>query len=198
MNGKQKRGERKKVRHPQNEHFQIALNNIRHRPVCQSTRLALACMLTHAALSRRDAAVLDELSTFFQQTSRRWSKIYYLEKTNEHHVGSDTLQKVSVECKRLSAHFSGNVESLTSDNNDEECYEMIASITQFCTKSEKVLRFTGRDIHATKEAILMSYRIASSTIASGLKLDSSRSAALGGLYSIIYSNGVNNSCWHYP
>ena len=83
INGRHKQHMTKKKRKRKNaipsksEYFQQALDNIRYNPqLCHSSRLALACKVTKVSMLHKDVAILDGLSSFFMNISRRWSKLY--------------------------------------------------------------------------------------------------------------------------
>ncbi|KAL3809026.1 hypothetical protein ACHAXA_010921 [Cyclostephanos tholiformis] len=136
---------------PTSVYLKQALDEIRYNPqLCHSSRLALACMLTSASIRKKDVAILSDISGFFLDMSRRWSKIYY--KQNDHDaVGSDTLRKVSMRCKELSNHFS----KVTLEDGELRCSE-IKSIFDFCTNSNSNNFDEGDDV-LTTSAVLYPY-----------------------------------------
>ena len=128
-----KKRKRKNAIPSKSEYFQQALDNIRYNPqLCHSSRLALACKVTEVSMLHKDAAILDGLSSFFMNISRRWSKLYYAEDHSDA-VGKDTLRKASAMCEKLSKYCTGQRDL---KENDVIHYKDIDIIFQFCTSNK--------------------------------------------------------------
>ena len=129
---------------PAGVYFKQALDEICHNPqLCHSSRLALACVLTWASIRKKDVAILNDISGFYLDMSRRWSKFYYAQ--NDHDaVGGDTLRKVSITCEKLAKHFSG----ASLEDNELSCCE-IQSVFEFCTNSKSNYYEGGDEAHTT-------------------------------------------------
>jgi ribonuclease HI len=132
---------------PTSVYFKQALDEICHNPqLYHSSRLALACVLTEASIRKKDVAILSDISGFFMNMSRRWSKYYYA--ANGHDaVGKDTLRKVGITCEKLSKHFSG-----PSLGDNELCCDGIKSVFDFCT-NYKVNYYEGSDVVLSTSAV---------------------------------------------
>ena len=77
------------------------LNEVLNSPlICSSARIFFACELTDLAMETQDAATLRDASDFFFEMSRRWSKLYYLNDSNQQM--KVTLKAVGRDVKRLS------------------------------------------------------------------------------------------------
>lgn len=151
-----KKSKRNRISHPKSDYFQQAMNKIHDTPqLCQSSRLALACKLTQASIRQKDAVVLSEMSAFFLQMSRRWSRMYYLGNARDS-VDKDTLRNVSIACEKLSKYFAGHVldAPFVADNRDL-CCSGIASVFEFCTGNKS--NYNDGDLDSMHNAILMPY-----------------------------------------
>lgn len=87
-------------------------------PLCHSSRLALACELTKSAVRLKDAVTLHFMVDFFEQLSRRWSRVYYIQSSSfdadnsnnnndGNFSGKGTLRKVSAFTEVISLHYLG-------------------------------------------------------------------------------------------
>ncbi|KAL7466740.1 hypothetical protein ACHAXS_007025 [Conticribra weissflogii] len=85
----------KKVTSPENSCFQTAIQEVSSRrlPLCHSSAIALACMLTEAAIRTSDPVALYHMSSFFLRTSRRWDRVYYLQNYSVDHIRQFTADK---------------------------------------------------------------------------------------------------------
>ena len=119
---------------PKSSYFLQAVDEICDNPhLCNSSRIALACVLTKTCIHSKDSAILDRLSSFILNMSRKWSKVYYAENDGDT-VGRDILRKVSIDCGKLSKQFTDATSRLYGDN--EPCLKDVDSIFEFCTGSK--------------------------------------------------------------
>ena len=153
-----KKKRKKRIILSKSEYFQQAFDNICNNPqLCHSSRLALACKLTKVSIQYKDTSILDGLSNFFMNMSRRLNKFYYAEDNYDNDMIRDTLRRASILCKKLS-----------TDNNElgedsKACNDNVDSIFQFCVGSK------SSDISDEKDmdpAILNAYTDISELISS--------------------------------
>ncbi|KAL3761705.1 hypothetical protein ACHAW5_004269 [Stephanodiscus triporus] len=132
---------------PTSVYFKQALDEICHNPqLYHSSRLALACVLIEASVRKKDVAMLSDISGFFMNMSRRWSKYYYSENGHDA-VGKDTLRKVGITCQKLSKHFSG-----AYLDDSEICCDGIKSVFDFCT-NYNLNYYEGSDVVLSTSAV---------------------------------------------
>jgi hypothetical protein len=122
----------------------------------------LACELTKAALRRGDAAVLRDMSGFFAQASRRWSRICYAETTRTSGA-KGTLSRLSVAREALSQQFSGpGLAAACHAENMHVCEQGLAAVFDFCTHGGS--HDSGENADAADDAILRPYQDISATL----------------------------------
>jgi len=148
-----KKKRKKQIILPKSEYFQQAFDSICNNPqLCHSSRLALACKLANVSIQYKDTAILDGVSNFFMNMSRRLNKFYYSNDDNDDNdIIRDTLRRASILCKKLSTHFTDNTE-LGEDS--KACHEVVDSIFQFCVGSKSSGNSDEEDMNA---AILNAY-----------------------------------------
>ena len=138
-------------------YFLQAVDEICDNPyLCNSSRIALACVLTKTCIYCKDAAILDRLSSFFLDFSRKWSKVYYAENDTDT-VGRDSLRKVSIDCGKLSKQFTDA--TITSHGDNEHCLKDVDSIFEFCTGSKDNILDPYEDISHLMSNLSKSQRI---------------------------------------
>ncbi len=103
-----KRSIKKKLISSKSKHYDLAMEEIRNSSrICQSSKLALACLLSRSAIRSNDTAILLQLSDFFLQTSRKFTKIYWGDSSSKASVTKETLRTVSILCELLAMHSIG-------------------------------------------------------------------------------------------
>jgi len=152
-----KRSKKKGGSHPKSNYLQQAINSICYTPqLCHSSRLALACELTNVSIKLRDAAILNDLSNFFLQMSRRWARIYYGEQEDTQ-ASTDrrrnTLRRASIACENLSEHII--LGDILGGDEKELAHDKIDSIFEFCTMTNS--RDSEKIVASENSAILMPY-----------------------------------------
>jgi len=133
---KQKHSKKRKkhIKHSKSKYLQKAFDSICNNPqLCHSSRLALACKLTKVSIQYKDTAILDSLSNFFMNMSRRLDKFYYAQDNDNNNMNRDALRRASILCKKFSTHFTSNTE-LGEDS--KACNEVVDSIFEFCVGSK--------------------------------------------------------------
>jgi len=118
----------KKITSPDNSCFQTAIEvlSCRQVPLCHSSEIALACMLTEAAIRTSDPVALYHMSSLFLRTSRRWDRVYcpqiYIIDSIRHgtsektiHADRETFKKLSFIAHTMSLQMWGFI------NDAEEC-----------------------------------------------------------------------------
>ena len=153
---KQKQSKKKRKKHimqSKSEYFQQAFDKICNNPqLCHSSRLALACKLTKVSIRYKDTAILDGLSNFFMNMSRRLNKFYYTEDNDDNDMIRDNLRRASILlCKKLPTHFADNTEL---GEDIKACNDIVDSIFQFCVGSKSSDNSDEEDMNA---AILNAY-----------------------------------------
>jgi len=156
-----KKKRKKHIMPSKSEYFQQAFDNIYNNPqLCHSSRLALACKLAKVSIQYKDTAILDGLSNFFMNMSRRFNKFYYAEDNYDNDMIRDTLRRASILCKKLSVHLNDNTQL---EEDSKVCNDNVDSIFQFCVGSK------SSDISDEKDmdpAILNAYTDISELISS--------------------------------
>ena len=122
-----------------NIHFQKALDGIISSTeldlqLCHSSQLALACELTSAAISQKDAIVLDEMADFFLLMSRRWGRIYYYEDTNSWEI-KNSLADLSAKCKEMSDYYMTRVGQEDEDAANQDVVTVLQTLFEFFTNN---------------------------------------------------------------
>ena len=152
---------KKRIILSKSEYFQQAFDSICNNPqLCHSSRLALACKLTKVSIQYKDTSILDGLSNFFMNMSRRLNKFYYAEDNYDNDMIRDTLRRASILCKKLSVHLNDNTQL---EEDSKACNDNVDSIFQFCVGSK------SSDISDEKDmdpAILNAYTDISELISS--------------------------------
>ena len=141
-----KRNIKKKLIRPKSKHYEVAMEEIRNSSrICQSSKLALACLLSRSAIRTNDAAILIQLSDFFLQTSRKFTKIYWGDSSSTTTVMKETLRKVSILCELLAMQFidaEDEVQQLRTKHNimseDGGMQVKLDSILEFCTNANEI------------------------------------------------------------
>lgn len=144
-NNMRKRSIKKQSFRPKSNHYEVAMEEIMNSScICQSSRLALGCLLSKSAVRTKDVAILLLMSDFFLQISRMFTKIYWGDTFTK-----ETPRTVSILCELLAMHFVGaeqeaqqlraknkiiarEVEDLTEKLNEE-----LDSIFELCTTNRK-------------------------------------------------------------
>ena len=97
----QKRRINKKSFHPKSKHYQIVMEKILNSSlICQSSKLALACLLSRSAILTNDVAILLQISDFFSQSSRSFAKMYWGD-TKDIATAKDKLRSLSIMCELM-------------------------------------------------------------------------------------------------
>jgi ribonuclease HI len=122
-----------------NIHFQKALDGIISSTeldlqLCHSSQLALACELTSAAISQKDAIVLDEMADFFLLMSRRWGRIYYYEDTNSWEI-KNSLADLSMKCKEMSDYYMTRAGQEDDDAANQDVVTVLQTLFEFFTNN---------------------------------------------------------------
>jgi len=129
-----KKKRKKHIMPSKSEYFQQAFDNIYNNPqLCHSSRLALSCKLAKVSIQYKDTAILDGLSNFFMNMSRRLNKFYYAEDNYDNDMIRDTLRRASILCKKLSIHLNDNTQL---EEDSKACNDVVDSIFQFCVGSK--------------------------------------------------------------
>mmetsp|Transcript_2855 Transcript_2855/g.6068 ORF Transcript_2855/g.6068 Transcript_2855/m.6068 type:complete len:411 (-) Transcript_2855:36-1268(-) len=159
-----KRSMKKKSFRPKSKHYEVAMEEILNSSrICQSSRLALACLLSRSAVHTNDVAILLQLSHFCLQSSRMFAKIYWGD-TSSITATKDALRTVSILCELLAMLFANaeeeaqklkrkhkivasEVEDLTEKLNEE-----LDSIFELCTtnKNHNDALFPYSEVYASK------------------------------------------------
>ena len=151
-----KKKRKKQIILSKSEYFQQSFDNICNNPqLCHSSRLALACKLAKLSIQYKDTSILDGMSNFFMNMSRRLNKFYFAEDNEDNDMIRDTLRRASILCKKLS---TGN----TGFGDNEACHA-VGSIFKFCVGSKSSDEKDEEDMNA---AILDSYTDISELISS--------------------------------
>jgi len=144
-----KRSMKKKSFRPKSKHYEVAMEEILNSSrICQSSRLALACLLSRSAVHTNDVAILLQLSDFFLQSSRMFAKMFWGD-TSCISATKDTLRTVSILCELLAMLFANAEEEaqklrrkhkiIASEVEDltEKLNEELDSIFELCTNNKK-------------------------------------------------------------
>ena len=142
-----KKATKKKKRTTKNVHFQSALDGIISSTeldvqLCHSSQLALACVLTSAAIQQKDAIILLELAEFYLLMSRRWGRIYFYEDVNSWEV-KNALADLSTACKDLAADFSKRGAKDENSAEMDDISEVLQSLYGFFTRTNDMNRIDG-------------------------------------------------------
>ena len=141
-----KRSIKKKLIRPKSKHYEVAMEEIhKSSRICQSSKLALACLLSRSAIRTNDTAILLQLSDFFLQTSRKFTKIYWGDSSSTTTASKETLQTVSILCELLAMQFidaEDEVQQLRTKHNimseDGGMQVKLDSILEFCTNANEI------------------------------------------------------------
>ena len=154
-----KKKRKKHVMQSKSEYFQQAFDSICNNPqLCHSSRLVLACKLIRISIEYKDTSIIDGLSDFFMNMSRRSDKFYYAK--DDDNDMKDTLRRASLLCEKLSTHSTDNSE-LGEDIT--ACHEVIDSIFKLCVGSKSSVNSDEEDMDP---AILNAYSDISELISS--------------------------------
>ena len=143
INNMRKRSIKKKLILPKSNHYKVAMEEIRNSSrICQSSKLALACLLSKSAVRTNDVAILLQLSDFFLQSSRMFFKICWGDSSSIT-VTKETLRTVSILCELLAMHSIGaeeEAQQLRTKHNiiareEGGMAEKLDSILDFCTNN---------------------------------------------------------------
>ncbi len=142
---KRKRSIKKKSFRPKSNHYEVAMEEIRNNSrICQSSKLALAFILSRSAVRTNDVAILLQLSDFFLQSSRKFTKIYWGDSPN---MTKEKLRTISIRCELLAMVSIGaeaEAQQLRTKHNiiiredrdlAEKLNEEFDSQLEFCTNS---------------------------------------------------------------
>ncbi len=144
-----KRSVKKKSFRLKSNHYEVAMEEIRNNSrICQSSRLALACLLSRSAIRTNDVAILLQLSDFFLQSSRKFTKIYWGDSPNIA-VTKGTIRAISILCELFTMLSIGAEEEalklrtkhkiIIREDRDlaEKLNEEFDSLLEFCTNNKK-------------------------------------------------------------
>lgn len=145
-NNIRKRSIKQKSFHLKSNHYEVAMEEIINSSrLCHSSRLALTCLLTKSAVQTKDVAVLLQMSNFFLQSSRMFTKIYWGGDTGSITATKETLRTVSILSELFAMLFIGadqEVQQLRTKHKliaheEENMNDALDSILRLCTDNNK-------------------------------------------------------------
>jgi len=149
-NNMRKRNIKKKLR-PKSNHYKVAKEEIMSSSrICQSSRLALACLLSKSAIRTKDVAILLQMSDFFLQFSRMFTKIYWVDTSGSlNDATKETPRAVGILCELLAMLFVGaeqeaqllrakhKVTAREVEDLTEKLNEQLDLMLELCTTNKK-------------------------------------------------------------
>ena len=136
--------------------------------ICHSSRLALACSLSKSAIRTQDAVILNQLSAFFLQSSRTFTKIYWDDVGSSAVVTKDTLKRVGILCDLLTRKFVGSEQEAEQLRKKDKCiiFDKIEDVTKELNNDlDFVIQMCTKNNH---EDVLFPYSVVTSKLIDGL------------------------------
>ena len=164
INSMKKRRIKTKMVRPKSNHYKVAMEEIRNSSrICQSSKLALACLLSKSAVRTNDVAILLQLSDFFLQSSRLFTKIYW----GDSFATKETLRAVSILCELLAKHSIGaeeEAQQIRTKHNIIACED-----GGLAEKLDTILEFCTNNINEMQDALLPYSKVVTSELIDGGK-----------------------------